>query len=106
MSASSYLLSRSPEIRVVCAASAQSEWSSWGRPLQQRVCTRGAKVETCMAAGAEAAEHVAAPELPRAGQRELRPQNTWRPGAGLSHAVHAEVNHTQGRVICMSRLLS
>jgi hypothetical protein len=31
------------------------------------------------AAGAEAAGHVAAPELPRAGQRELRPQDTWRP---------------------------
>jgi hypothetical protein len=31
------------------------------------------------AAGAEAAGHVAAPELPRAGQRELEPQDTWRP---------------------------
>jgi hypothetical protein len=31
------------------------------------------------AAGARAAGHVAAPELPRAGQRELEPQDTWRP---------------------------
>jgi hypothetical protein len=31
------------------------------------------------AAGAGAAWHVVAPELPRAGQRELEPQGTWRP---------------------------
>jgi hypothetical protein len=31
------------------------------------------------AAGAEAAGHVVAPELPRGGQRELRPQDTWWP---------------------------
>jgi hypothetical protein len=31
------------------------------------------------AAGARAAGHVAAPELPRAGQRELKPQDTWQP---------------------------
>jgi hypothetical protein len=31
------------------------------------------------AAGAEAAGHVAAPELPRVVQRELRPQDTWWP---------------------------
>jgi hypothetical protein len=31
------------------------------------------------ATGAEAAGHMAAPELPRAGQRELRAQDTWRP---------------------------
>jgi hypothetical protein len=30
------------------------------------------------AAGAGAAAHVAAPELPRAGQRELEPQDTWQ----------------------------
>jgi hypothetical protein len=30
-------------------------------------------------AGAGAAGHMAAPELPRAGQRELKPQGTWRP---------------------------
>jgi hypothetical protein len=30
------------------------------------------------AAGARAAGHVAAPELPRAGQREPEPQDTWR----------------------------
>jgi hypothetical protein len=68
---------------------------------------------------------VVAPELPQAGQRELEPQDTWRPwscpglgsgswgrrtrggpGAAPGSAVHAEVNHTRGRVICMSRLLS
>jgi hypothetical protein len=31
------------------------------------------------AARAGATGHVAAPELPRAGQRELEPQDTWRP---------------------------
>jgi hypothetical protein len=31
------------------------------------------------AAGAGAVGHVAAPELPRIGQRELEPQDTWRP---------------------------
>jgi hypothetical protein len=31
------------------------------------------------AAGAGAAGHVAAPELPRAGQRELEPQDMWWP---------------------------
>jgi hypothetical protein len=30
------------------------------------------------AAGAGAAGHVAAPELPRARQRELEPQDTWQ----------------------------
>jgi hypothetical protein len=65
------------------------------------------------AAGAEVAGHVPTPEMSRAGQRELSPQDTWRPwsnpgpgskswvrrtrggpGAGLGHAVHAEVNYT------------
>jgi hypothetical protein len=65
------------------------------------------------AAGAGSAGHVAAPELPRAEQRELGPQDTWRPrscpgpgsgswvprtrgGPGAAPgraAVHAEVNH-------------
>jgi hypothetical protein len=31
------------------------------------------------AAGARATRHEVAPELPRAGQRELEPQDTWRP---------------------------
>jgi hypothetical protein len=35
------------------------------------------------AAGAEAAGHVAAPELLRAGQWELEPQGTWRPRSCL-----------------------
>jgi hypothetical protein len=67
---------------------------------------------------------MAAPELPRAGQRELEPQDMWRPrscpglgsgswscrtrggpGAALSYAVHAEVMDTRERVICMSHLL-
>jgi hypothetical protein len=68
---------------------------------------------------------VAAPELPRAGQRELEPRDTWRPqscpglGSGswsrrtrggpeaaLGYAVHAEVMDTRERVICMPHLLS
>jgi hypothetical protein len=48
------------------------------------------------AAGAGATGHVVAPELPRAGQRELEPQGTWRPrncpgwaaGAGAGAAGH------------------
>jgi hypothetical protein len=74
------------------------------------------------AAGAGAAGHVVAPELPRAGQRELEPQDTWwprsypglgsgswsrrtrgGPGAALGYAVHAEVMDTRERVICMPR---
>jgi hypothetical protein len=77
------------------------------------------------AAGAGAAGHMAAPELPRAGQRELESQDTWwprscpglgsgswshrtrgGPGAAPGCAVHTEANHTRERVICMSRLLS
>jgi hypothetical protein len=58
------------------------------------------------AAGAGATGHVAALELPRARQRVLEPQGTWRPEAALGCAVHAEVNHTRERVICMSHLLS
>jgi hypothetical protein len=77
------------------------------------------------AAGAGAAGHVAASELPRAGQWELEPQDTWwprscpglgsgswsrrtrgGPGATLGYEVHAEVMDTRERVICMSRLLS
>jgi hypothetical protein len=41
------------------------------------------------AAGAGAAGHAAAPELPRAGQRELEPQDTWRPGATPGWAARA-----------------
>jgi hypothetical protein len=46
---------------------------------------------------------VAAPELYRAGQRELDPQDTWQP---RSCVVHVEANHMWERVIYMSRLLS
>jgi hypothetical protein len=68
---------------------------------------------------------MAAPELPRAEQWELEPQDTWRPrscpglgsgswshkprggpGAALGYAVHAEVIDTRERVICMIHLLS
>jgi hypothetical protein len=58
------------------------------------------------AAGAGAAGHVVALELPRVGQQELEPQDTWWPGAALGYAAHAEVMDTRERVICMSRLLS
>jgi hypothetical protein len=76
-------------------------------------------------AGVGAAGHVTASELPRAGQRELEPRDTWRPrscpglgsgswsrrtrgdsGAALGYAAHAEVMDTRERVICMTRLLS
>jgi hypothetical protein len=62
------------------------------------------------AVGAGATGHMTALELPRAEQRELEPQDTWRPqscpglgsgswsrrtrggpGAALSYADHAEV---------------
>jgi hypothetical protein len=68
---------------------------------------------------------VAASELPWAGQRELEPQDMWRPrsypglGSGswnrmtrggpraaLGYAVHAEVMDTRERVIYMPHLLS
>jgi hypothetical protein len=49
---------------------------------------------------------VVALELPRVGQQELEPQDTWWPGAALGYAAHAEVMDTRERVICMSRLLS
>jgi hypothetical protein len=68
---------------------------------------------------------VAASELPRAGQRELEQQDTWRPrscpglGSGswsrsthgdpraaLGYAVYAEVMDTRERMICMPYLLS
>jgi hypothetical protein len=55
---------------------------------------------------AGAAGHVATPELPRAGQRSWGRRTRGGPGAAPDSAVHAEVNHTRGRVICMSRLLS
>jgi hypothetical protein len=93
---------------------------SWSRR------TRGGPgVAPGWAVGARAAGHVVAPELPRAGQRELEPQDTWRPrscpglgswswsrrtrggtGATLGYAVLAEVMDTRERVICMPRLLS
>jgi hypothetical protein len=95
------------------------------RPLGLQVARGDPGVALGWAAGAGAAGHVAAPELSQAGQRELEPQDTWRPrscpglgsgswsrrtcggpGAAPGCAVHAEVNHTWERVICMSRLLS
>jgi hypothetical protein len=67
---------------------------------------------------------VASPELLRAGQRELEPQDTWLhrsclrlgnrswsrrtrggPGTTLGYAVHAEVMNTWERVIYMPHLL-
>jgi hypothetical protein len=46
-------------------------WSRWTRG--------GPGAAPGWAEGAGAVGHVAAPELPRAGQRELEPQDTWRP---------------------------
>jgi hypothetical protein len=49
------------------------------RPLGLQGTRGGPGAASGWAAGAEAAGHVAAPELPWAGQRELSPQDTWRP---------------------------
>jgi hypothetical protein len=46
------------------------------RPLGLQGARDGPGAALVWAAGAEAAGHVAAPELPRAGQRELEPQDT------------------------------
>jgi hypothetical protein len=56
------------------------------RPLGLQGARGGPGAAPDWAAGAGAAGHVAAPELPRAGQQELEPQVTWRsrscPGLG------------------------
>jgi hypothetical protein len=49
------------------------------RPLGLQGTRGGPKAALGWAAGVEAAGHVAAPELPRTGQRELGPQDMWRP---------------------------
>jgi hypothetical protein len=97
------------------------------RPLGLQGARGGPRAALGWAAGAGAAGHMAAPELSQAGQREreLEPQDTWRPrscpglGSGswscmtcggpraaLGYAVHAEVMDTRERVICIPRLLS
>jgi hypothetical protein len=95
------------------------------RPLGLQRARGGPGAALSWAAEAGATGHVAAPGLPRAGQRELEPQDTWRlrgypglgngswsrrtrggPEAALGYAVHAEVMDTRERVICMPRLLS
>jgi hypothetical protein len=95
------------------------------RPLDLQGTHGGPEAAPGWAAGAGAAGHVVAPELPRAGQRELEPQDTWQPrsclglgsgswshrahggpGAAPGCVVHAEVVDTRERVICMPRLLS
>jgi hypothetical protein len=52
------------------------------RPLGLQGTRGGPGAAPGPAAGAEAAGHVATSELPRAGQRELEPQGTWRPRLG------------------------
>jgi hypothetical protein len=95
------------------------------RPLGLQGARGGPGAAVDWAVGAGAAGHVAASELPRAGQRELEPQDTWRPqscpglGSGswsrrtrgdpraaLGYAVYAEVMDTRERMICMPYLLS
>jgi hypothetical protein len=77
------------------------------RPLGLQGARGGPGAAPGWAAGAGATGHVTAPELPQAGQRELEPQDTWRPrscpglgsgswsrmtrggpGAALGYAVH------------------
>jgi hypothetical protein len=53
-------------------------------PLGLQGTRGGPGVAPGWAAGAGAAGHMAAPELPRAGQRELEPQGTWRPRSGFT----------------------
>jgi hypothetical protein len=96
-----------------------------GSGSRSRRTRGGPRAAPGWAAGAGAAGHVAALELPQAGQQGLEPQYTWQPrgcpglgsgcwsrrtcggpGAAPGCAVHAEVNHTRGHVICMSHLLS
>jgi hypothetical protein len=95
------------------------------RPLGLQGARGGHGAALGWAAGAGAAGHLAAPELPRAGQRELEPRDTWRPrscpglgsgswsrrtrggpGAALGYVTHDEVMDTRERVIYMPRLLS
>jgi hypothetical protein len=83
------------------------------RPLGLQGARGGLEAVLGCAAGAESAGHVVAPELPRAGQRELELQDTWwpqscpglgsgswsrrtrgGPGAALGYTVHAEVMNT------------
>jgi hypothetical protein len=49
------------------------------RPLGLQGARGGSGAALGWAAGAGATGHVAAPELPRAGQQELEPQDTWWP---------------------------
>jgi hypothetical protein len=49
------------------------------QPLGLQGTRGGPEAAPGRTAGAEAVGHVVAPELPRAEQRELRPQDTWRP---------------------------
>jgi hypothetical protein len=95
------------------------------RPLELQGTRGGPGAAPGWAAGAGVAGHAVAPELPRAGQRELEPQDTWRPrsctglgsgswsrrtrggpGAAPGCVVHAKVVDTRKRVICMPRILS
>jgi hypothetical protein len=95
------------------------------RPLGLQGPRGGSGAALGWAAGAGAIGHVVAPELPWARQRELEPQDTWRPrscprlGSGswsrrtrggpeaaLGYVVYAEVMDTREHVICMPRLLS
>jgi hypothetical protein len=56
------------------------------------------------AAGAGTAGHVAAPELPRVGQRELEPQGTWRPRRPPQQGGEARSYSLRGRA-CIHVLL-
>jgi hypothetical protein len=95
------------------------------RPLGLQGAHDGPRAALGWAAGVGAVGHMVAPELSRVGQRELEPQDTWRPrscpglgsgswsrrtrdglGAALGYAVHTEVMNTWERVIYMPYLLS
>jgi hypothetical protein len=66
------------------------------RPLGFQGTRGGPGAAPGWAAGAGAAGHVAAPELPRAGQWELEPQDTWRPWSCLGLGSGSRSRRTRG----------
>jgi hypothetical protein len=66
------------------------------RPLGFQGTRGGLGAGPGWAAGAEAVGHAAALELPRAGQRELGPQDTWRPRGCPGPGSGSWVRRTRG----------
>jgi hypothetical protein len=66
------------------------------RPLGLQGTCGSPRAAPGKAAGARATGHVAAPELPRSGQRELEPQGTWRPRSCPGLGSGSWSHRTQG----------